>query len=122
MDQPCCRTAHGQGFAQSGKSQLAMQPVAGCPTNDPSCEQVDNDGEVEPAFAGPDIGEILSANSGGVRQSSETRHARPGTRAPGQPMHGARDVYCGGRAGLLQSALGQADVAASSHAEGAHAL
>src|SRR6185503_3016588 len=30
MDQPCCRTAHGQGFAQSGKSQLAMQLVAGC--------------------------------------------------------------------------------------------
>src|SRR6476469_82980 len=41
-DQPRCRTAHGQGFAQSGKRQLAMQPVAGCPANAPSCEQVDN--------------------------------------------------------------------------------
>ena len=58
MDQPCCRTAHGQGFAQSGKSQLAMQPVAGCPANDPACEQVDNDGKVEPAFAGPDVGDV----------------------------------------------------------------
>src|SRR3954469_6399613 len=58
MDQPCCRTAHGQGFAQSGKSQVAMQPVAGCPANDPACEQVDNDGEVEPAFAGPHIGDV----------------------------------------------------------------
>src|SRR4051794_28958998 len=58
MDQPCFRTAHGQGFAQSGKSQVAMQPVAGCPANHPSCEQVDNDGEVEPAFAGPDIGNV----------------------------------------------------------------
>src|SRR3954468_24983090 len=57
MDQPGCRTAHGQGFAQSGKSQVAMQPVAGCPANDPACEQVDNDGEVQPAFAGPDIGD-----------------------------------------------------------------
>src|SRR6478609_1834996 len=35
-----------------------MQPVACCPANDPSCEQVDNDGEVQPAFAGPDIGDV----------------------------------------------------------------
>jgi hypothetical protein len=46
MNQPCCRTAHGQGFAQSGKSQIAMQPVACCPANDPACEQVDNNGQV----------------------------------------------------------------------------
>src|SRR4051794_5045237 len=55
MDQPGCRTAHGQGFAQSGKSQVAMQSVAGCPANDPSREQVDNDGEIQPACAGPHI-------------------------------------------------------------------
>src|SRR4029078_13564116 len=58
MDQPCFRTAPGQGFAQSGKSQVAMQPVAGCPANDPACEQGDNDGEVQPALAGPDIGNV----------------------------------------------------------------
>jgi hypothetical protein len=61
MDQPCCRPAAGRrmvrGIAQSGRSQVAMQPVAGCPANDPACEQVDNDGEVEPAFAGPHIGD-----------------------------------------------------------------
>ena len=54
-DQPGRRTGHGQGFAQSGKSQVAMQPVAGCPADDPACEQVDNDGQLQPAFAGPDI-------------------------------------------------------------------
>src|SRR3954470_1742978 len=27
MDQPCCRTAHGQGFAPSGKSQVVMPSV-----------------------------------------------------------------------------------------------
>src|SRR4051812_36477018 len=58
MDQPCCRTAHGQGFAQSGKRQVAMQPIAGGPANHPACEQVDNDGEVQPAFAGPYVGDV----------------------------------------------------------------
>ena len=57
MDQPGCRTAHDQGFAQSGKSQVAVQPVAGGPADDPAGEQVDDDGEVQPAFAGPDVGD-----------------------------------------------------------------
>src|SRR5215213_7892571 len=35
-----------------------MQPVAGCPANDPACEQVDDDGEIQPTFAGPDIGDV----------------------------------------------------------------
>ena len=35
-----------------------MQPVACCPTDDPACEQVDDDGEVQPTFAGPDIGDV----------------------------------------------------------------
>src|SRR5579864_5326319 len=32
VDQPCCRAAHGQGFAQSGESQVPMQPVDCSPT------------------------------------------------------------------------------------------
>src|SRR3954469_2761257 len=58
MDQPGCRTSHGEGFAQSGKSQVAMQPVAGRPANDPACKQIDNDSEVQPAFAGPHVGDV----------------------------------------------------------------
>jgi len=58
MDQPGCRTAHGKGFAQGGESQVAVQPVACCPADDPAGEQVDDDGEVQPAFAGPDIGDV----------------------------------------------------------------
>src|SRR6202165_2827095 len=58
VDQPCCRTAHGQGFAQSGESQAAMQPVACCPADDPACEQVDDNGEIQPAFAGPHVGDV----------------------------------------------------------------
>jgi hypothetical protein len=58
VDQPWCRTAHGQGFAQSGESQLPMQPVACCPADDPTCEQVDDNGEIQPAFAGPHVGDV----------------------------------------------------------------
>ena len=58
VDQPCCRTAHGQGFAQSGESQIPMQPVACCPADDPACEQVDDNGEIQPAFAGPHVGDV----------------------------------------------------------------
>src|ERR1700680_1861565 len=58
VDQPCCRTAHGQGFAQSGESQVAMQPIACCPADDPACEQVDDDGEIQPAFTGPHVGDV----------------------------------------------------------------
>src|SRR6202011_1277546 len=58
VDQPCCRTAHGQGFAQSGESQVAMQPVACCPADDPACEQIDDNGEIQPAFAGPHVGDV----------------------------------------------------------------
>ena len=58
MDQSGCRTAHGKGFAQSRKSQVAVKPVAGGPADDPAGEQVDDDGEVQPAFAGPDAGDV----------------------------------------------------------------
>src|SRR4051812_43278704 len=71
MDRPCCRTAHGQGFAQSGESPIARQPVAGCPANHPACEQVDNDGEVQPAFAGPDTGDVGALNQEIVSVSAD---------------------------------------------------
>ena len=58
VDQPCCRTAHGQGFAQSGESQIPMQPVTCCPADDPACEQIDDNGEIQPAFAGPHVGDV----------------------------------------------------------------
>jgi len=58
MDQPGCWAAHRKGFAQSGESQVAVQPVAGRPADDPAGEQVDDDRKVQSAFAGPDIGNI----------------------------------------------------------------
>ena len=50
MDQPCYWMAHGQGFAQRGEGQVPMQPVACCPTDDAACEQVDDNGEIQPTF------------------------------------------------------------------------
>jgi len=58
MDQPGCWAAHRKGFAQSGESKVAVQPVAGGPADDPASEQVDDDREVQPTFTGPDIGNI----------------------------------------------------------------
>jgi hypothetical protein len=58
VDQPGCRTTHGQGFAQSRQSQVPMQPAAGCPADDPTSEQVDDNREVQPAFAGPHVGDV----------------------------------------------------------------
>src|SRR5277367_4384158 len=57
MDQPGCR-AHDKGCPQGGESQVAMQPVAGRPADDPAGEQVNDDGEVQPAFAGPNVGDV----------------------------------------------------------------
>jgi hypothetical protein len=51
-------TAHDQGFAQRGESQVAVQPVACRPAHDPACEQVDDNGQVQPTFAGPHVGDV----------------------------------------------------------------
>ena len=58
MDQPCCRTAHRQGFAQSGKSQVAMQPVACAQPTTRRANRSITTARVKPAFAGPDIGDV----------------------------------------------------------------
>src|SRR3954463_7034290 len=93
MDQPCCRTAHYEGFAQSGESPIAMPPVACCPANDPACEQVDNDGEVQPAFAGPDTGDVgaplLVGRCCGEVLIEQVRRNRPGMIAVRGPLEPA---------------------------------
>ena len=51
------RTPHGDGPAQSRQCQFLVKPIAGCPADDAPGEQVDDDGEVEPALAGPHVGD-----------------------------------------------------------------
>jgi hypothetical protein len=47
-----------------------MRSAACCPAHDPSCEQVDNDGEAQPAFAGPDTGDVDAPFLGGRGRGS----------------------------------------------------
>src|SRR3954447_22705866 len=120
MDQPCCRTAHYKGFAQSGESPIAMPPVAGCPANHPAYEQVDSDGEVQPALAGPDTGDVgaplLVGRGCGKVLIEQVRRDRPGAMAargrlepPPRPSlqavvahQASRPAATGPEAGVLQ--------------------
>src|ERR1700704_1291703 len=62
VDQPCCRTAHSQGFAQSGESQIPMQPVACCPCcSEVLIKQVRRDRPSVMAVGGPLEPPLLSS-------------------------------------------------------------
>ena len=108
--------------SERGDGQFGAHMIAHGPADHLAGEPIEDHGQVQPAFAGWNIGEILSANSGGLSQGGEAGHACLGARRSGQPMHNARGVQRGGGTHLLQSGLGEADVTASAHAEGAHAL
>jgi hypothetical protein len=66
-----------------------MQPVAGSPANDPTCEQVDNDGEVQPALAGPHVGDVGAPLLVGPRGREvlikQVRRDWPGVSGPLEP-------------------------------------
>ena len=38
--------------------QLPFQPVTCCPANNPTGEEVQDDGQIQPAFGGPDIADV----------------------------------------------------------------
>ena len=49
---------HGDGPAQGQQRQFLMKPVGGGPTDDAPGKEVNDDGKLEPALAGPDIGDV----------------------------------------------------------------
>ena len=109
-----------QGVVRGRKVRTTIpDPAAACPLD-----------HVNRQFRAPrpnalwvsDITLTHSANSGGLGQGGEARHACFGPRPAVQPVHDSRDVHRGGRADLLQPGLSQADVAAPAHAERPHAL
>src|SRR5215210_3063922 len=63
VDQTLTGPADRQGFAQRLKSQFLVQSLTHRPADHPPREQIEDHGEVEPALTGPDVREILSANS-----------------------------------------------------------
>ncbi len=58
MDQACRWTAHDDCLPQCCQGQVAVQPVAGRPANEAAGEQVDDDGQVQPALLCPDVGDV----------------------------------------------------------------
>ena len=52
------RAPHGDGPAQSRQCQFFVEPIASCPADDAPGEQVDDDRQIEPALAGPDVGDV----------------------------------------------------------------
>jgi hypothetical protein len=58
VDQTGLRLPHGEGFAECFESQLPMQAIADGPPDDAAGKQVDDDCQIQPSFAGPDIADI----------------------------------------------------------------
>ena len=67
-----------------------MQPIAGGPADDPAGEQVDDDGEVQPPFTRPDVGDVGAPFlvGPGCREVliEQVRRDRPGVMAVGSPL------------------------------------
>ena len=58
MDQPRRGVASHQSPAERLDGKVALQAVTRGPADDPSREEVEHDGEVEPALRRPDVGDI----------------------------------------------------------------
>ena len=84
------------------------------PADDAAGKDVDDEGHVDEALPGGDIGKILSAKSGAFSQSCEARNTRLGARCASQPVHDTECVHRNRGANLLQAGFGQPDVAALS--------
>jgi transposase len=58
VDQSGFWASDGEGLPECFKSQLLVKAVADGPANDAPGEQVDDDGEIQPALTGPEIADI----------------------------------------------------------------
>src|SRR3954453_12911444 len=69
------RPTLAEGHVQGVHNQLGSQMVGHRPADDPAAPDIHDDCRIEEARRGRDVDEILSANSSGTCQSSETRYA-----------------------------------------------
>jgi len=60
VDQAGQRTPRQKRSAESSQGQIPMQTITNRPADDTAGEEVDDDGQIQPSFAGPDIGDVCS--------------------------------------------------------------
>ena len=74
MDEPRRRAASSQGVAQRLESQRMADSVGGGPTHDATGEDVDDDGEEDPALACADLGDVSNPKSIGSLSGEVSLH------------------------------------------------
>ena len=89
MDKPAAMhwTPIVQRLFQSIEDKARMCGAADPPANDASGEGIDDKCYIDKTLPRRHVGEILSANSGGLCQGGETCHSRFGAWRPSQPVH-----------------------------------
>src|SRR4028119_827287 len=58
MQQPGPGSSNNEGSSQGGERQFLVQPVADRPADHAPGEQVDDNGEIQPALSGPDVAAV----------------------------------------------------------------
>ena len=57
-DQSAARTPPHQGVLEGGDYQVVCHPSVHAPANNPAGEDIQNDCQIQPAFGGPNVGNI----------------------------------------------------------------
>ena len=58
VGQPSRRASDREGLSQCGERQFLVQAVADRPADNAPGKQVDDNGQIQPALPGPDVGDI----------------------------------------------------------------
>ena len=58
VDAPWRRSAQGDGHVQGADRQVPLQAIADSPADYAPGVEVENDGQVQPTFAGPDVADV----------------------------------------------------------------
>ena len=58
VDQTGCGAPHGKRFSECRKSEVPMQAISHRPADDAAGKQVDDNCQIQPTLAGPDVGDV----------------------------------------------------------------
>ena len=87
VEQPRWRVMVLDGHDQRIDAEPRLQVVRHGPAHDLACGHILNGGQIQETLTGRNIGEILSANSGGLSQGGEVGDARLRIRAKITELH-----------------------------------